>query len=78
MDRPWLVAHSWGGPALAAERVRIDDLVVATSIPEGQRDATVEAARAFYEFWNTSDEADLLDGARLAGESAKYEVPHQR
>jgi hypothetical protein len=42
------------------------------------RDATIKAARAFYEFWNTSDEADLLDGARLAGESAKYEVPHQR
>jgi predicted ester cyclase len=46
-------------PALAAEGVRIDDLVVATSIPEGQRDATVKAVRAFYEFWNTGDEADL-------------------
>jgi len=45
--------------ALAAERVHIDELVVATSIPESQRDATVKAARAFYEFWNTGDEADL-------------------
>jgi predicted ester cyclase len=46
-------------PVLAAESVRIDDLVVATSIPESQREATVKAARAFYEFWNTGDEADL-------------------
>jgi predicted ester cyclase len=46
-------------PALTAEGVHIDELVVATSIPESQRDATVKAARAFYEFWNTGDEADL-------------------
>jgi predicted ester cyclase len=46
-------------PALAAEGVRIADLVVATSIPAGQRDATVKVARAFYEFWNTGDEGDL-------------------
>jgi predicted ester cyclase len=46
-------------PALTAEGVHIDELLVATSIPESQRDATVKAARAFYEFWNTGDEADL-------------------
>ena len=46
-------------PALAAEGVQINELVVATSIPESQRDATVKAARAFYEFWNIGDEADL-------------------
>ena len=46
-------------PALAADGVRIDELVIATSIPETQRDATVKAARAFYEFWNTGDEAYL-------------------
>jgi hypothetical protein len=44
---------------LAADGVRIDELVIATSIPETQRDATVKAARAFYEFWNTGDEAYL-------------------
>jgi predicted ester cyclase len=44
---------------LAAEGVHIDDLVVATSIPESQRDAVVKAARAFYEFWNSGDEANL-------------------
>lgn len=46
-------------PAMAAEGVHINELVVATSIPESQRDATVKAARAFYEFWNTGDEAGL-------------------
>ena len=46
-------------PALAAKGVQIDELVVAASIPESQRDATVTAARAFYDFWNTGDEADL-------------------
>jgi hypothetical protein len=46
------VEHHDGRPALTAEGVRIDELVVATSIPESQRDATVKAARAFYEFWN--------------------------
>ena len=46
-------------PALAAGGVDINEIVVATSIPESQRDATVKAARAFYEFWNTGDEADL-------------------
>jgi predicted ester cyclase len=46
-------------PALAAGAVDINELVVATSIPESQRDATVKAARTFYEFWNTGDEADL-------------------
>ena len=46
-------------PALAGDGVRIDELVIATPIPETQRDATVRAVRAFYEFWNTGDEAYL-------------------
>jgi len=45
-------------PALAAD-VKIDELVVGTSIPRAQRDAAIKAARAFYEFWNTGDEAPL-------------------
>jgi predicted ester cyclase len=45
--------------ALVGEGVHVDEFVVATSIPQSQRDATVKAARAFYEFWNTGDEADL-------------------
>ena len=33
--------------------------MVATSIPESQRDATVNAVQAFYEFGKSADEADL-------------------
>lgn len=45
-------------PARAAE-VKIDDLVVATAVPAAERDATVAAAKAFYQFWNSGDEAVL-------------------
>jgi opacity protein-like surface antigen len=53
------VSIALASPALAAKGVQIDELVVAASIPKSQRDATVTAARAFYDFWNTGDEADL-------------------
>ena len=46
-------------PAFAADGVKINDLVVAASIPEAQREATMKAVRAFYDFWNTGDEALL-------------------
>ncbi|HWT97416.1 MAG TPA: ester cyclase [Terriglobales bacterium] len=45
-------------PALADE-VKIDDLVVATTLPAAQKNATIKAATAFYQFWNTGDEAVL-------------------
>jgi predicted ester cyclase len=45
--------------AFAADSVQIDDLVVAAAIPEAQREATLKAVRAFYEFWNTGDEVLL-------------------
>jgi predicted ester cyclase len=44
---------------VAAEAVKINEIVIATSIPDAQRDATVAAARAFYDFWNTGDEIQL-------------------
>ena len=47
-------------PAVADE-VQIDDLFVATSIPEAQRDAAVQAAKKFYQFWNTGDVALLKE-----------------
>jgi predicted ester cyclase len=53
------LALSLSAPALAAESVTINDLVVATTIPDAQREATLKAVRAFYEFWNTGDEALL-------------------
>jgi predicted ester cyclase len=47
--------------ALAADSVKISDVVIAGRIPQAQRDATVNAARAFYNFWNTGDEALLKE-----------------
>jgi predicted ester cyclase len=46
-------------PAFAAESIKINDLVVAAAIPDAQRDATMKAVRAFYDFWNTGDETLL-------------------
>jgi predicted ester cyclase len=48
-------------PVFAAESVRINDLVVASPIPDAQRDATMKAVRAFYDFWNTGDETLLQE-----------------
>ena len=45
-------------PAFAGA-VKIDDLVIATTMPDSQRDAEIKAATAFYQFWNTGDEALL-------------------
>jgi hypothetical protein len=39
--------------------VKIDDLLVAKTIPAAQQNATVKAAEAFYQFWNPGDEASL-------------------
>ena len=46
-------------PALAADSVRIKDLIIADRIPPARREATVKAVRAFYDFWNTGDTALL-------------------
>jgi predicted ester cyclase len=46
-------------PALAADTVKINDLVIAGKIPAARREATVKAVRTFYEFWNTGDAALL-------------------
>jgi len=46
-------------PGLAADNLKIDDLVIAAQIPEAQRDSTIKAVRAFYGFWNSGDEALL-------------------
>src|SRR5258708_11630117 len=46
-------------PAVSADGVRINDLVVATTLPAAQREVTLKAVRAFYDFWDTGDEAYL-------------------
>jgi predicted ester cyclase len=50
---------SLSAPALAADNIKINDLVIAGRIPPARREATVKAVRAFYDFWNTGDEALL-------------------
>ena len=48
---------SLSAPAFAADSVQINDLVIAAPMPDAQREATMKAIRAFYDFWNTGDEA---------------------
>jgi len=48
-------------PALAADSVKINELVISASIPDTEREATMKAVRAFYNFWNTGDEAQLKE-----------------
>jgi predicted ester cyclase len=63
-------------PAALADELKIDDLVVATSIPDAQRDATVKAAKAFYQFWHTGDEG-LLKSA-IAPNFTDHTLPSGR
>ena len=42
--------------------LRIDDLIVAETTVAAQREAAINAAKAFYQFWNTGDQA-LLSAA---------------
>jgi predicted ester cyclase len=63
-------------PTLAADGVAINDLVVAASIPDAQREATMKAVRAFYDFWNTGDEALLKDS--IASNFTDHTLPPGR
>jgi len=49
---------SLSAPAFA-DGVKIKELVIAAPNTDAQRDATVKAVRAFYDFWNTGDETLL-------------------
>ena len=48
-------------PAFSADSGKINDLVIPAPIPDAQREATMKAVRAFYDFWNTGDEALLQE-----------------
>jgi predicted ester cyclase len=41
--------------------LKIDEIVIATSIPGTQQNATLSAVRAFYQFWNTGDDSILKE-----------------
>jgi len=51
-----VLGFALSSPSLAAD-VRIDELIVAA--PRDHATATIKAARAFYEFWNSGDNALL-------------------
>lgn len=40
----------------SAEDLKVDELVIAKTQPGQRPNATIQTARAFYEFWNTGDE----------------------
>jgi predicted ester cyclase len=60
----------------SAGEVKIDDLIVATTIPIAQREATLAVAKAFYQFWNTGDEASLT--AAIAPSFTDHTLPPGR
>jgi predicted ester cyclase len=63
-------------PAFAADSVQIKDLVVAAPIPDAQREATMKAVPAFYDFWNTGDEAVLKEA--VASNFTDHTLPSGR
>jgi len=62
--------------ALAADSVKINELVVAAPIPDAQREATMKAVRSFYDFWNTGDEALLKEA--IASNFTDHTLPSGR
>jgi predicted ester cyclase len=62
--------------AVAADSVKINDLIIAAPIPEAQRDATMKAVRAFYNFWNTGNEALLKEA--IASNFTDHTLPAGR
>jgi hypothetical protein len=54
---PAALSLSLSALALAAGSFQIADAVVSSTISEMQRDARAQAARNFYEYWSTGDEA---------------------
>src|SRR5256885_9059204 len=45
--------------AVAADSMKINDIVIAGPLRAAQRESALKAVRAFYEFWNTGDAALL-------------------
>jgi len=50
---------AFSSAAVAADGIEINELVVAKAPPSEQRETTLRAVRAFYDFWNTGDLALL-------------------
>jgi predicted ester cyclase len=71
-----MLALSPSAPVIAADSVKIGNLVVAATIPDAQRRITLKAVRAFYEFWNTGDESILKQA--VANNFIDHTLPHGR
>jgi predicted ester cyclase len=63
-------------PVFAEDGVKINNLIIAAPIPDAQREATIKAVRAFYDFWNTGDEALLKDA--IASNFTDHTLPPGR
>jgi predicted ester cyclase len=62
--------------ALATDLVRPGEIIVAGAIPPAERDAELDATRAFYDFWNTGD-TEFLKRA-LADDFTDHTLPPGR
>lgn len=71
-----VIACAVSSTSALSEEAKIYDLVVAETIPAAQRDAELKAAKAFYQFWNTGDEASLK--AALAPSFTDHTLPQDR
>jgi predicted ester cyclase len=60
----------------SAAEVKIDDLIVAKTISDAQRDTELKAAEGFYQFWNTGDESLLK--AVISPNFADHTLPSGR
>jgi predicted ester cyclase len=71
-----VIATALSSASALGDEIKIDDLVVAQTIPAAQRDAEVKAAKAFYQFWNMGDEAPLK--AAIAPNFTDHTLPPGR
>jgi predicted ester cyclase len=71
-----VIASALSSASALGDEIKIDDLVVAESIPAAQRDAEVKAAKAFYQFWNMGDEVSLK--AAIAPNFTDHTLPPGR
>jgi predicted ester cyclase len=68
--------RKWVMRAAVAAEVKIDDLLVAKTIPVAQLDAELKAVKVFYQFWNSGDETLLK--AAIAPDFTDHSLPPGR
>jgi hypothetical protein len=58
--------------AFTADGVKISDLVVAASLNEPQATTSLNAVRAFYDFWNTGDGRTKITSSGRAASPRRF------